>query len=142
MTKIHDDYDIIILGGGSAGIVSGVMAGGLKLRALVVEKYRLGGECLNTGCVPSKALLHAAKTAHTLRSAAAVGLKDYPLAREDTAGVLPWVRSIIDRVRAADACDALLQQNGVELRHGDAHFEDAHTPSAGHSGLAGSRFPH
>jgi pyruvate/2-oxoglutarate dehydrogenase complex dihydrolipoamide dehydrogenase (E3) component len=127
MAAIHHDYDIIILGGGSAGIVSGVMAGGLKLRALVVEKYRLGGECLNTGCVPSKALLHAAKTAHTLRTASAVGLKDCPLGRDAAAGVLRWVRSTIDRVRVADASDDLLRQHGAEIRQGDAHFEDAHT---------------
>lgn len=127
MANIHDDYDIIIVGGGSAGIVSGVMAGGLKLRVLLIEKGRLGGECLNTGCVPSKALLHAAKIARTLRTASTVGLKDCPIDKEDTSGVLTWVRNTIDRVRTADACDDLLRQNGAALRHGDAHFEDAHT---------------
>ena len=127
MSRIHYDYDIIILGGGSAGIVSGVMAGALKLRTLVIEKGVLGGECLNTGCVPSKALLHAAKTAHTLRTAGAIGLKNRSLKREEAAGVLDWVRGTIDRVGAADASGDLLRQQGTEIRHGEAHFEDAHT---------------
>lgn len=121
------DYDVIILGGGSAGIVSGVMAGSLKLRTLLIEKNKMGGECLNTGCVPSKALLHAAKTAKTMRYAATIGLKDCPLERADAAGVMDWVRSAIDRVRTADASDELLRQHGTEIRMGNARFEDAHT---------------
>lgn len=58
--KARQNYDILILGGGSAGIVSGVMAAGLGMRVLLIEKEKMGGECLHTGCVPSKALLHAA----------------------------------------------------------------------------------
>ncbi len=125
MTKT--DYDIVILGGGSAGIVSGVMAGGLKMRVLLIEKSKMGGECLNTGCVPSKALLHAAKTARAMRDAGDIGLKNCALERADAAGVMRWVRGMIDRVRVADATEDLLRQNGVEIRHGDAHFEDPHT---------------
>jgi pyruvate/2-oxoglutarate dehydrogenase complex dihydrolipoamide dehydrogenase (E3) component len=121
------DYDIVILGGGSAGIVSGVMAGGLGMRVLLIEKEKMGGECLNTGCVPSKALLHAARVAHTLRTAASVGLRAKAVARGDTAGVMRHVRAAIDAVREADATEALLQKYGVEIRQGDARFEDEHT---------------
>jgi len=121
------DYDIIILGGGSAGIVSGVMAGALKMRALVIEKAKMGGECLNTGCVPSKALLHAAKTARILRTAGEVGLKSCAVERGDAGSVMAYVRGTINRVRTADASEDLLRRNGTEIRHGDAHFEDANT---------------
>lgn len=121
------DYDIIILGGGSAGIVSGVMAGALGLRVLLIEKGRMGGECLNTGCVPSKALLHAAKTAQTIRTAHEVGLAPMTVSRQDAAGVLRHVRSTIDAVREADATETLLRDNGVTIRHGDARFTDPHT---------------
>ncbi|MDQ2686264.1 MAG: FAD-dependent oxidoreductase [Armatimonadota bacterium] len=121
------DYDIIILGGGSAGIVSGVMAGALKMRVLLIEKGKMGGECLNTGCVPSKALIHAAKVAHTIRTAAQVGIKTPVLADDATAGVMAHVRETITQVQNADATEQLLRENGVEIRHGSAHFTDSQT---------------
>lgn len=134
------DYDVIILGGGSAGIVSGVMASGLKLRVLLIEKFRMGGECLNTGCVPSKALLHAARTARSLRTAGSVGLKSSAVTREDAAGVMQWVRSTIDRVRTADASEELLRQYGAEIQQGDARFEDPHTLELNGRRLRASHF--
>lgn len=121
------DYDIVILGGGSAGIVSGVMAGGLGLRVLLIEKDAMGGERLNTGCTPSKALLHAAKRAHSMRTAGAVGLPSRPVSRDEAHGVLKHVRETIDVVRKADATDQLLRDHGVRLRFGKAHFLDRHT---------------
>lgn len=121
------DYDLIILGGGSAGIVSGVMAGGLGLRVLLIEKGKMGGECLNTGCVPSKALIHAAKVAQTIRTASEVGFAPLSVSRDDAAGVLRRVRETINTVREADATEPLLRDQGVEIRHGDAHFANPHT---------------
>jgi len=121
------NYDIIILGGGSAGIVSGVMAGALGMRVLLIEKGKMGGECLNTGCVPSKALLHAARVAQTLRTAGEVGLPSVPVTREDAAGVMRHVRQTIRAVEGADATAKLLTDNGVEIRHGNASFADPHT---------------
>ena len=121
------DYDLIILGGGSAGIVSGVMAGALGLRVLLIEKGKMGGECLNTGCVPSKALLHAAKVARTVREADRVGLSPQTLTRADAAGVMAHVRQTITAVENADATVKLLQDNGVEIKQGSACFTDPHT---------------
>jgi len=121
------DYDIIILGGGSAGIVSGVMAGALGMRVLLIEKGKMGGECLNTGCVPSKALLHAARVAYTLRTVGEVGLKSVAVTREDAVGVMRHVRQTIRAVEGADATAKLLRDNGVEIRHGRASFADPHT---------------
>ena len=125
MRKI--DFDLIILGGGSAGIVSGVMAGGLGLRVLLIEKASLGGECLNTGCVSSKALLHAAKVAKTMRAAGEIGLKPCAVTREDAAGVMQHIRETVRIVQEADATEALLRKYGVEIRYGDARFLDAQT---------------
>src|SRR5437763_11760930 len=102
------DYDLIILGGGSAGIVAGVVAGSSGLRTLLIEKDRMGGECLNTGCVPSKALLEAAQAAHGMRTAERFGLKSAQVSREDASGVLRHVRETIRRVEVANATTKLL----------------------------------
>ncbi len=116
------DYDLIILGGGAAGIVAGVVAGSAGLRTLLIDRRRVGGECLETGSVPSKALLHAARVAHLARTADRVGLRSFPVSREDGAGVLRHVRETIRRVEEADAATQLLQDAGVEIRLGDAAF--------------------
>lgn len=121
------DYDLVILGGGAAGIVSGVMAGGLKLHTLLIENNKLGGECSHTGCVPSKALLHAAKIAKQLRTASAIGLKDTSLTCNDASGVLRWVRETVKNVAVADDSESLLKKQGTEIRIGNAHFIDPHT---------------
>src|SRR5947207_9645685 len=77
-------YEIIVIGGGSAGIVSANVAAALGVRTALVEKERVGGECLWTGCVPSKALIHAASAAairagnRALGSSAAVAGDDRP----------------------------------------------------------------
>jgi pyruvate/2-oxoglutarate dehydrogenase complex dihydrolipoamide dehydrogenase (E3) component len=116
------------------------MAGALGLRVLLIEKYRMGGECLNTGCVPSKALIHAARVAHTLRTEAGiVGLPTRAITREDSRATLDWVRKTIGTVRDADATEALLRDNGVTIRHGDSRFLDAHTLEVTNDGGAASK---
>ena len=67
-------YDLTIIGGGSAGLVLAVAGAKLGKRTALVEKHRLGGDCLWTGCVPSKALLKAAKVANTVRAADRYGV--------------------------------------------------------------------
>src|ERR1051325_509037 len=58
-------YDLVVIGGGTAGLVSAVGAAGLGARVALVERQLLGGDCLNTGCGPSKALLPASRAGHT-----------------------------------------------------------------------------
>lgn len=134
------DYDIVILGGGSAGIVSGVMAAGLKMRTLVIEKYRMGGECLNTGCVPSKALIHAARTVRLMRTASQFNLPTREVSRDEAAGALEWARRAVPLVQKADATEDLLRQNGAEIRRGDARFLDPHTLEVDGDRIAAEHF--
>src|SRR5690606_2127366 len=56
----HLDYDLVVIGAGSAGLVTAYIASSIKAKVLLVEKNKMGGDCLNTGCVPSKALIRAA----------------------------------------------------------------------------------
>ena len=62
-------YDLVVIGGGTAGLVSAVGAADLGARVALIERARLGGDCLNTGCVPSKALLRAARAVQDASSA-------------------------------------------------------------------------
>ena len=55
------DYNIIVIGGGSAGLVSAYIASTVKAKVALLEKHKMGGDCLNTGCVPSKALIRSTK---------------------------------------------------------------------------------
>ncbi|MEJ7583814.1 MAG: FAD-dependent oxidoreductase, partial [Acidimicrobiales bacterium] len=66
MAERAERYDLIIVGMGSGGMVSAEFAATLGLRVAVVERARTGGDCLWTGCVPSKALIASAKAAHTV----------------------------------------------------------------------------
>jgi dihydrolipoamide dehydrogenase len=69
------DFDLVVLGGGSGGYAAALRAAELGRRVAVIEKDKVGGTCLHRGCVPTKALLHAAEVADTARSAADVGVR-------------------------------------------------------------------
>ncbi len=113
-------YDLIAIGGGTAGLVSGAGAAYLGMRAAIVEKAALGGDCLWTGCVPSKALIASARAAHTAGSGAALGLSttsgphDFPtvMARMRAARAKVAVHDDPERFRAM----------GVDIHLGTAQF--------------------
>ena len=67
-------YDLVVIGGGTAGLVTAAGAAGLGATVALIERDRLGGDCLNTGCVPSKALLAAAHAAAAVTRGAALGV--------------------------------------------------------------------
>lgn len=126
MPRQRYDYDLAIIGGGSAGIVAGNVAGALGARVALVEKERIGGECLWTGCVPSKALLHVADVAKTLRAAKELGLTSVGLSRDECAGAFDYVRRKIAEVRENDATERMLRDFGVELFFGAGRFIGPH----------------
>ena len=94
----YRSYDLIVIGAGSGGLVAARLAAGFGARVALVEKDRIGGDCTWTGCVPSKALIRAAKVAHESRQAGALGLPADPNATIDMSKVQDWVsRSIASR---------------------------------------------
>src|SRR4051794_21819552 len=72
--RIAEQYDLVIVGMGSGGMVAAEFAATLGLKVAIVERSRVGGDCLWTGCVPSKALLASANAAHTIRHADRYGI--------------------------------------------------------------------
>src|SRR5712692_5571289 len=68
-------YNLVVLGAGTAGLVSALGAAGLGAKVALIEKYLMGGDCLNFGCVPSKGLLRAAHAVQAVRESAAFGVR-------------------------------------------------------------------
>jgi pyruvate/2-oxoglutarate dehydrogenase complex dihydrolipoamide dehydrogenase (E3) component len=120
------DYDMVVIGGGAAGLTAAGMSAVLGARTALVEAQKLGGDCTWHGCVPSKTLLHAAKIAHRMRTADRYGLTPAAPAH-DFARVMEHVRSI--RQHIYDEADAPphFEKLGVEVVAGRAAFLDAHT---------------
>jgi len=119
-------FDLIVVGMGSGGMVAAAFAASLGLRVACVERDRLGGDCLWTGCVPSKALLASAKAAHTMRTAGRFGLTavDPPI---DTAAVFERIRRVQRTIAAGEDSAAHFEGLGCTLYGGSARVVAAHT---------------
>ena len=117
----HAQYDLVIIGGGSAGLSAAPLARTLGASVALVDREKLGGECLYTGCVPSKALLHAAQVAATVRKAAAVGLRA-SLQATDLDQVMAYVRRAIERVYAENDAPEHLLSRGIDVAFGETRF--------------------
>ena len=130
MNKI---FDLVIIGGGSAGLTAASFAVQLGARVALVEKHRIGGDCTWTGCVPSKTLLKTAQVAHEMRTAGRYGLP--AVAPEvDLKAVMDHVRQIVGEVYEEESPEAL-RADGIEVFLGAARFLDAHTVLAGETPL-------
>src|SRR5215831_12843578 len=99
-------YRLVIVGAGSAGLAAADFAARLGVSVALVERDRVGGDCTWTGCVPSKALLHVAGIAHTLRTAEGFGLSE-PAAAPDFRAAMAFVRQAIERVYQFETPEAL-----------------------------------
>jgi len=124
------DYDVVIIGVGSAGMIAGEVAAKMGVKAALVERHRVGGDCLWTGCVPSKALLASAKAAHTIRHADKYGLSPAE-PTVDSATVWQRVRRIQQEIAATDDNPDKYAELGVELLLGEASFEEEHRVRVG-----------
>jgi pyruvate/2-oxoglutarate dehydrogenase complex dihydrolipoamide dehydrogenase (E3) component len=113
-------FDAVVIGAGAAGLVTASGAGLLGARVALIEKHRFGGECLWTGCVPSKALIRTAQILRDARHADELGL--HPTELEfDFADVMQSMRGVIARIEPHDA-PATIQRRGVHTFHGTAEI--------------------
>lgn len=115
-----EPWDLVVLGGGTAGIVGAKTAARLGARVLLVERAQPGGDCLWTGCVPSKALLASAEAAASARRASTLGI-DVDRVDVDFAGVMSHVRGAIAHIAPTDSAEAL-QRNDVHVMRGTGTF--------------------
>ena len=121
-----NEYDLTIIGGGSAGLVLAVAGAKLGKKTALVEKHRLGGDCLWTGCVPSKAILKSGKIAHYAKDAEKYGVlvKD---AQVDFARVMEYVHSTQHTIEQEHDNPERFREMGVNVIFGEGHFESPRT---------------
>jgi pyruvate/2-oxoglutarate dehydrogenase complex dihydrolipoamide dehydrogenase (E3) component len=132
------EFDLVIVGAGSGGLTAAGFAVQLGAKVALVEKNRIGGDCTWTGCVPSKALLKAAKVAHEIRTAARFGITADPLVVE-MANVRAYVRRAIEQVYEFETPEKL-QKRGIEVMHGAAGFVDSRNIQVGDQLVRGKAF--
>jgi pyruvate/2-oxoglutarate dehydrogenase complex dihydrolipoamide dehydrogenase (E3) component/uncharacterized membrane protein YdjX (TVP38/TMEM64 family) len=122
--KRHD-ANLIVIGGGSAGLVTAYIAAAVKARVILIEKHHMGGDCLNTGCVPSKALIRSARLAAEIADSDRFGI-DCGEARIDFRRVMDRVSQVIGRIEPHDSVERYTRL-GVEVVRGEARIVDPWT---------------
>ena len=129
-------YNIVVLGAGTAGLVTAVIAAGLGAKVALIEKHLMGGDCLNVGCVPSKGVIRAARVWADLRKVEEFGLH-IPLAvKYDFGAAMARMRRLRARISSNDSAHRYTKL-GVDVYIGSGRFIDAETIQV--EGPAGNR---
>lgn len=121
--QTNDAYDIVILGGGSGGYACALRAAGLGLTVALVEKDKLGGTCLHRGCIPTKALLHAAEVADTTRESSRFGVQA-SLEGIDMGAVLSYQQGVVARLHKG--LQGLVQASAITYVEGEGRLTPDH----------------
>ena len=114
-------YDLVVIGGGTAGLVSAAGAAGLGARVALIERDALGGDCLNTGCVPSKALLQSGRVAAAFFNAARYGVQSDSAPEVNFSAVMQRMRRLRAEISENDSVDRF-SRLGVDIFFGSAEF--------------------
>ncbi|MCK5121460.1 MAG: dihydrolipoyl dehydrogenase [Methylococcales bacterium] len=112
------DNNLIVIGGGSGGLVTSYIAAAVKAKVTLIEKHKMGGDCLNTGCVPSKALIRSAKHLSHIKRSEEFGIKQ-PNVEFDFADVMERVQNVIKTVEPHDSVERYTEL-GVDIVEGEA----------------------
>ncbi|MBU1077347.1 MAG: FAD-dependent oxidoreductase, partial [Spirochaetes bacterium] len=129
------DYYVIVIGAGSGGLVVASGAATFGAKVALIEGDKMGGDCLNTGCVPSKTFLKSAHLAHDINNSAEYGLKS-SLGKTDLARVMKRVRSVIEEIEPHDSKPAY-EKKGAKVFLAKAQIIDPHTVKAGKKTITG-----
>ncbi len=115
-------YNLVVVGAGSAGLITAAIASGLGARVALVERHLLGGDCLNVGCVPSKALIRSARRVAETESATQLGLPPVDRERVDFGAAMERVRRVRAQISHEDAASRYQEELGVDVYLGEARF--------------------
>jgi pyruvate/2-oxoglutarate dehydrogenase complex dihydrolipoamide dehydrogenase (E3) component/uncharacterized membrane protein YdjX (TVP38/TMEM64 family) len=125
----HFNTNMVVIGAGSAGLVTAYIAALVKARVTLIEKHQMGGDCLNTGCVPSKALIRSAGVNHLIKRASEFGLEDAS-ARVNFSAVMKRIREVIKTIEPHDSV-ARYSELGVDCVQGEATITSPWTVQVG-----------
>jgi dihydrolipoamide dehydrogenase len=114
----HFDRNLVVIGAGAGGLVSAYIAAAVKAKVTLIEKHKMGGDCLNTGCVPSKAILRSAKMLSYIKRAKEYGFKSANV-EFDFADIMERVQRVIKAVEPHDSIERYTQL-GVDCIQGEA----------------------
>jgi pyruvate/2-oxoglutarate dehydrogenase complex dihydrolipoamide dehydrogenase (E3) component/uncharacterized membrane protein YdjX (TVP38/TMEM64 family) len=125
------DRNLVVIGAGAAGLVSAYVAAAVKASVTLVENHKMGGDCLNYGCVPSKALIRSARLAHQMRQADRYGLQAaQPAFRFDQ--VMQRIRAVVAAIEPHDSVERY-RGLGVDVVQGHARIVDPWTVEIAHA---------
>lgn len=122
-TNPQQQFDVVVIGGGPGGYIAAIRATQLGHKVAIIEKERLGGVCLNKGCIPTKALLKSAHALHEVQNLATLGIQ-VELKGSDMAVAVKRANAIADRI--AKGVEFLMKKNKIEVFMGVAAFKGAH----------------
>ena len=123
------DYNVVVIGAGSGGLVASYIAAAVKAKVALIERHKMGGDCLNTGCVPSKALLRSAKIASYIRKAERYGVKAQA-PEVDFEAVMERIQNKITMIEPHDSVERY-SQLGVDCVIGEARIVDPYRVQVG-----------
>ena len=129
-------YNIVVIGAGTAGLITAVVAAGLGAKVALIERHLMGGDCLNVGCVPSKGIIRAARAWSDLKHAEEFGLHIPPGVTYDFGAVMARMRKLRARISHNDSAHRY-KSLGVDVYIGHAMFADTRTVEV--AGPAGNR---
>ncbi len=115
-------YDLVVIGAGTGGLISALIASSLGARVALIERHRMGGDCLNVGCVPSKSLIRGARHVHEAQTAASLGVSIAPEDRGDFARVMRRVHAIRAHISEEDSVERYAKEFGIDVFLGHARF--------------------
>lgn len=131
-----DRYDLVIVGMGSGGMVAAEFASTLDVKVAIVERDRVGGDCLWTGCVPSKALIASSKVAHRMRTAGAFGIEAVE-PKVDSARVFERIRAVQRQIAETDDNAQRYRDMGVDVLFGPARLTSPNEVAVNGSSVEG-----
>ena len=120
-------YNLVVVGAGTAGLIAASGAAGLGARVALIERAEMGGDCLNVGCVPSKALLRSAHAAAETRQIQDLGINTEGEIKADFQSVMSRLRSIRARIAPHDSALRYRDELGIDVYQGDARFVSSDT---------------